>query len=72
MAKHQAKWHLRDANNGRKLREYIMTALTRSLSEIGAALGVVGAAISSAAAMRINRRPEGAVRFPDQDHSVRI
>jgi hypothetical protein len=49
-----------------------MTALTRSLTEIGAALGVVGAAISSAAALRMTHRPEGAVRFPDQDHSVRI
>jgi hypothetical protein len=49
-----------------------MTALTRSLAEIGAALGVVGAAISSAAALRMTHRPEGAVRFPDRDHSVRV
>jgi hypothetical protein len=49
-----------------------MTALTRSLAEVAAALGVVGAAISSAAALRMTHRPEGVVRFPDQDASVRI
>ncbi len=49
-----------------------MTALTRSLAEIGAALGVVGAAISSAAALRMTYRPEGIVRFPDQDEGIRI
>ena len=34
-----------------------MTALTRSLTQFGAVLGVVGAAISTAAALRINHRP---------------
>jgi hypothetical protein len=53
-------------------REFIMTALTRSLADIGAALGVVGAAISSAAALRMTHRPEGVVRFPDRDTTVRI
>jgi hypothetical protein len=49
-----------------------MTALSRSLADIGAALGVVGAAITSAAALRMTHRPEGVVRFPDQDQSVRV
>jgi hypothetical protein len=49
-----------------------MTALTRSLADIGAAVGVVGAAISSAAALRMTHRPEGVVRFPDRDPNARI
>ncbi len=51
-----------------------MTALTRSLTQMGAVLGVVGAAISTAAALRLTLRPghnaHGAVRFPETDHSL--
>ena len=36
----------------------IMIALTRSLTQFGGALGVVGAAISAAAAIRITHQPD--------------
>ena len=36
----------------------IMIALTRSLASFGRALGVVGAAISAAAAIRITHQPD--------------
>ncbi len=35
-----------------------MIALTRSLTQLGRALGVVGAAIASAAAIRIPHQPD--------------
>lgn len=35
-----------------------MIALTRSLTQFGRALGVVGAAISAAAAIRITHQPD--------------
>jgi hypothetical protein len=43
-----------------------MTALTRSLGRIGAVLGVVGTAISSAAALRITH-PAGAQALAARD-----
>lgn len=66
------KVHLSDVNPDNNEKRPIMTALKSSMRLMGDALGVVGAAISSAAALRITRRPEGAVRFPETDHSVRI
>jgi hypothetical protein len=72
MAIRPTKCHLQYAINGRKRRKSIMTSLTRSLADIGAALGVVGTAISSAAALRMTHRPEGVVRFPERDAGVRI
>ncbi|MCX7300135.1 MAG: hypothetical protein NTX73_07100 [Rhodobacterales bacterium] len=49
-----------------------MTALKSSIRLMGDALGVVGAAISSAAALRITQWPLGAGRFPETDRIVRV
>ena len=53
------KGHLHQVNHDKK-ESTNMTALTRSFANIGAVLGVVGAAISTAAALRINHRPSEA------------
>lgn len=42
----------------KKNKSLIMIALTRSLNQFGRALGVVGAAISQAAAIRITHQPD--------------
>jgi hypothetical protein len=53
-----------------------MTTLTRTMNRMAGVLGVVGAAISTAAALRLTLRPgfdqHGAVRFPETEDSVRI
>jgi hypothetical protein len=53
-----------------------MTTLTRTMHHMVGVLGVVGAAISTAAALRLTLRPgydsHGAVRFPETDTSVRF
>lgn len=59
----KAKAHLGLAFESRpitaeKNKSLIMIALTRSLNQFGRALGVVGAAITQAAAIRITHQPD--------------
>jgi hypothetical protein len=53
-----------------------MTTLTRTMNHMAGVLGVVGAAISSAAALRLTLRPgfdhSKAVRFPEHGTDARI